>query len=124
VNGRVVMYADRMSEAMRIAIDETNRRRAIQEAYNTAHGITPTTISKSIQDILVRRREEKRSSETVNIEVLKRSYNVLVPKEKRALVKALEQEMFELAKNLEFERAAVVRDEISRIKDTSTTGEE
>jgi len=121
VNGRVIMYADRMSEAMRIAIDETNRRRAIQEAYNSAHGITPTTISKSIQDILVRKREEKRSSEAVNIEVLTRSYNVLVPKEKKALIKALEDEMFELAKNLEFERAALVRDEIQKIKETSST---
>jgi excinuclease ABC subunit B len=121
VNGRVIMYADRMSEAMRVAIEETNRRRAIQEAYNSAHGITPTTISKSIQDILVRKREEKRSSEAVTIEVLTRSYNVLVPKEKKALIRALEEEMFELAKNLEFERAALVRDEIRKIKETSTT---
>jgi excinuclease ABC subunit B len=117
VNGRVIMYADRTSDAMRIAIDETTRRRAIQEAYNTEHGITPTTISKSIQDILVRKRDEKRSSEAVNIEVLTRSYNALVPRERKALIKALEQEMFELAKDLEFERAAMVRDEIRKIKE-------
>jgi excinuclease ABC subunit B len=123
VNGRVIMYADRMSDAMKIAIQETNRRRAIQERYNTDHGITPTTISKSIQDILVRTREEKRRSEEVNIEVLTKSYNVLVPREKRQLVKALEEEMFELAKNLEFERAAVVRDEIKKIKEMSSTSE-
>jgi excinuclease ABC subunit B len=121
VNGRVVMYADRESEAMKIAISETARRRAIQEAYNTKQGITPKTISKSIQDILVRKREEKRSLETADISVLEKSYNVLVPKEKKALVKALEEEMFELAKNLEFERAAVVRDEIKRIKEMSKT---
>jgi excinuclease ABC subunit B len=121
VNGRVIMYADRESEAMRIAIEETTRRRAIQELFNQENGITPTTISKSIQDILVRKREEKRRSEEVNIEVLTKSYNILVPKEKRALVKALEEEMFELAKNLEFERAAVVRDEIKRIKEMSET---
>jgi excinuclease ABC subunit B len=121
VNGRVLMYADRMSDAMQIAIQETTRRRKIQEQYNTDHGITPTTISKSIQDILVRKREEKRRSEETNIEVLTKSYNVLVPKEKKQLIKALEEEMFELAKNLEFERAALVRDEIKKIKEMSST---
>ncbi len=121
VNGRVIMYADRTSDAMRVAIQETTRRREIQEKYNAEHGITPTTISKSIQDILVRKRDERRKSEEVTIEVLSKSYNVLVPKEKRQLIKALEEEMFELAKNLEFERAAVVRDEIRKIKEMSAT---
>jgi excinuclease ABC subunit B len=121
VNGRVIMYADRTSEAMRLAIDETRRRRIIQERYNAENGITPKSISKSIQDILVRKREEKRRTEELNIDVLSRSYNVLVPKEKKALIRALEEEMFELAKNLEFERAAVVRDEIKKIKEMSPT---
>ncbi len=116
-NGRVIMYADRTSDAMKIAIEETFRRRKIQERYNEEHGITPKSISKSIQDILVRKREEKRRTEEVNIDVLSSSYNVLVPRERKALVKALEEEMFELAKNLEFERAAVVRDEIKKIKE-------
>ena len=121
VNGRVIMYADRTSDAMTLAIQETERRRAIQERFNAEHGITPTTIAKSIQDILVRKREEKRRSEETNIEVLTKSYNVLVPKEKKQLIRALEEEMFELAKNLEFERAAVVRDEIKKIKEMSST---
>jgi len=121
VNGRVIMYADRTSDAMRMAIDETMRRRVIQEKYNTDNGITPRSISKSIQDILVRKREEKRRTEELTIDVLSRSYNVLVPKEKKALIHALEEEMFELAKNLEFERAAVVRDEIKKIKEMSPT---
>jgi excinuclease ABC subunit B len=119
VNGRVIMYADRRSEAMREAIDETSRRRRVQEEYNAAHGITPKTITKAVQDILVRKREEKRAGESVNLEVLKRSYNVLVPKERKALLKALEDEMISLAKDLEFERAAVVRDEIRRLKEDS-----
>ena len=121
VNGRVIMYADRMSEAMRSAIDETSRRRKAQEEFNRANGITPTTISKSIQDILVRKREERRKSEEDNLEVLTRGYNVLVPREKKALVKALEGEMLELAKNLDFERAAVVRDTIRKIREMSAT---
>jgi excinuclease ABC subunit B len=117
VNGRVIMYADRMSTAMREAIDETSRRRRVQEEYNTAHGITPKTITKAIQDILVRKREEKRFGESADLEVLKRSYNVLVPKERKALLKALEDEMVSLAKDLEFERAAVVRDEIRKLRE-------
>jgi len=121
VNGRVIMYADRESDAMKLAIQETERRRAVQEKFNTEHGITPKTIAKSIQDLLVRKREEKRRSEETNIEVLTKSYNVLVPKEKKQLIRALEEEMFELAKNLEFERAAVVRDEIKKIKEMSST---
>jgi excinuclease ABC subunit B len=121
VNGRVIMYADRTSDAMRMAIEETWRRRAIQEKFNSENGITPKSISKSIQDILVRKRDEKRRTEELNIDVLSRSYNVLVPKEKKALIRALEEEMFELAKNLEFERAAVVRDEIKKIKEMSPT---
>ncbi|HTP57515.1 MAG TPA: helicase-related protein, partial [Spirochaetia bacterium] len=121
VNGRVIMYADRTSDAMRLAIEETRRRRVIQEKYNTDNGITPKSISKSIQDILVRKREEKRRTEEITLDVLSRSYNVLVPKEKKALIHALEEEMFELAKNLEFERAAVVRDEIKKVKEMSPT---
>jgi excinuclease ABC subunit B len=117
VNGKVIMYADRISEAMRQAIDETERRRRVQTEFNRSHGITPKTISKSIQDILVRRREEKKGSEQLNIDVLKQNYNILVPQQRKALIKALEKEMLELAKNLEFERAAVVRDEIKSIEE-------
>jgi excinuclease ABC subunit B len=118
VNGKVVMYADRMSDAMREAIDETERRRGIQEQYNAAHGITPATINKAVQDLLVRRREEKQRTEQVSIEVLKESYNVLVPKERKELIRRLEEEMLEKAKNLEFEAAAVLRDEIQKLKTT------
>ena len=117
VNGKVIMYADRISDAMREAIDETERRRSIQGEYNRAHGITPTSISKSIQDLLVRKREEKRSLERFDLELIEREYNLLVPKQKQELVRRLEKEMLELAKNLEFERAAVIRDEIKRLKE-------
>jgi excinuclease ABC subunit B len=116
VNGKVIMYADRISAAMREAIDETDRRRRLQAEFNRSHGITPTSISKSIQDMLIRRKEEKRSLERFDLELLERQYNVLVPKQRQALVKQLEREMLELAKNLEFERAAVLRDEIQRLQ--------
>ena len=117
VNGRVIMYADRISTAMSEAIEETDRRRRTQAEFNRTHGITPTSISKSIQDLLVRKKEEKRSLEKFDLELIERQYNILVPKQRQALIKRLEQEMLELAKNLEFERAAVLRDELKRLEE-------
>ncbi len=117
VNGKVIMYADRVSSAMREAVEETNRRRRIQAEYNEIHGITPTTISKAIQDILVRKQQEKQESEKFTLDLIKKNYNILIPKQRSAYLKILEKEMLELAKDLEFERAAVIRDEITRIKD-------
>jgi excinuclease ABC subunit B len=116
INGKVIMYADRFSDAMKTAIEETDRRRSIQKVYNEAHGITPQTIKKAVINIIDRRKEEKRSTERVTLEILTKSYNVLIPKERAALLKALEAEMLENAKNLEFEKAALVRDEIVKIK--------
>jgi excinuclease ABC subunit B len=122
LNGSVVMYADKMSDAMKQAIDETNRRRAIQQQYNKDHGITPVSIHKAIEDILVRRTEEKKAAAETSIEVLKASYNVLIPKERAGLIRALEKEMLEHAKKLEFEQAAAIRDEIDRVKTMSLPG--
>ena len=115
--GKVIMYADRMSDAMEKAIAETNRRREAQIAYNNKHGITPATVKKAIADILTRHAEEAVDTAAASIEVLKKSYNVLIPTQRKQLVKALENEMLEHAKNLEFEEAAAIRDEIARIKE-------
>ena len=119
VNGTVIMYADKMSDSMEEAIRETNRRRSIQEEYNAKHGITPQTIDKAIQDILIRKKDERKETEQFSIDLLKQSYNVLIPDQKAKLIKALEKEMLQLAKDLEFERAAVVRDEIENLKNIS-----
>ncbi|MDR1325760.1 MAG: excinuclease ABC subunit B [Treponema sp.] len=113
--GKVVMYADRMSDAMREAIAETNRRRAAQIAYNKKHGITPATVKKAVADILVRHATEGQETAAASIEVLKKSYNILIPSEKKKLLAALNAEMLEHAKKLEFEQAAAVRDEIQRL---------
>jgi excinuclease ABC subunit B len=114
--GSVVMYADKTSDAMREAIGETNRRRAVQLKYNDEHGITPVTIHKAIEDILERHREEKIDTAATEVEILKKSHNLLVPEQKKSLLKALESQMLEHAKNLEFEEAALIRDEIDKLK--------
>jgi excinuclease ABC subunit B len=114
--GKVVMYADRVSDAMKIAMEETSRRRSVQLRYNEEHGITPTTIKKAVQDILERHREEKDEAVGADIEALKKSHNLLVPEQKRHLIKTLESEMLEHAKRLEFEEAALIRDEIEKLK--------
>jgi excinuclease ABC subunit B len=115
--GTVIMYADKHSAAMDEAISETDARRDKQIAYNAEHGITPISIKKSIEDMLVRKKEEVVKSETVNLEIIKKGYNILVPAERKKLLKKLDSVMLEHAKNMEFEEAAVVRDEINELKE-------
>ncbi len=115
-NGQVIMYADRESAAMTAAIRETRRRRAIQQAYNDEHGITPETVKKAVHDLLIRKVEKKKNAEKMTIDVMKKNVNLLDPKQKNKLIKALEKEMLEKAKNMEFEEAAVLRDEIQELK--------
>jgi excinuclease ABC subunit B len=119
LNGKVIMYADRVSDAMKEAIEETERRRRIQAEHNRVHGITATSVSKAVQDLLVRQKEEKQDLTRFDLEVIEQQYNVVVPKQRQALIRRLEEEMLELAKDLEFERAAVLRDEIRRLKEMS-----
>ncbi len=116
VNGTVIMYADKHSPAMKTAIEETERRRRIQSEYNEQHGITPQSIRKSVYDIIKREKDDKRADEEKQLEIMKKSFNVLVPTQRAKLVKLLEKEMLEHAKNLEFEQAAVLRDEIEKLK--------
>ena len=96
--------------------DETQRRRAIQEKYNEDHGITPTTIIKAIDDILVRQNIEKQEVVATELSVIKNSFNILVPSQRKLLIKALEKQMIEHADMLQFEQAAAIRDEIEALK--------
>ena len=116
VDGRVIMYADRMSDAMHEAITETRERRAIQMKYNQEHNITPRSIVKAVEDILEREKEEAAENEKQDISIRKAGYNLLEPSQRKKYIKDLENEMLEAAKNLEFERAAVLRDEIQNVK--------
>src|SRR3712207_3839136 len=114
VEGKVLMYADKQTTAMQVAIAETDRRRAIQRAYNEAHGITPETIVKGISDITEflmtdskvptkgRRRREKRVD--------------MAPAEIESTIVELEEEMLAAAEELRFEYAAKLRDEIRELR--------
>ncbi len=114
--GKVVMYADRMSEAMKEAIEETKHRREIQEAYNREHGITPQTIKKEITDILEHQKEEAEENAKITVETLKKTANLFDKKQRAKLINALKQEMSECAERLEYEQAAALRDQIKEIE--------
>ena len=115
--GKVVMYADRMSDAMKEAIDETRYRRSVQEAYNKEHGITPKTIKKAVEDILVRQEKEAKEDIEIEVSVLKKSANLFVPAQRKKLIAALKKQMEEFAETLEYEKAAAVRDQIKEIEE-------
>ena len=115
-DGRVIMYADRISDAMAEAISETEHRRAVQSAYNEEHGITPKTVKKAIEDIIERDTGEKEEVAKEDIRIRKAGYNLLLEKDRKKYVRDLEKQMLEYAKNLEFEKAAAVRDEIAKYK--------
>ncbi|OXM86327.1 excinuclease ABC subunit UvrB [Paenibacillus rigui] len=111
-NGRVIMYGDKITDSMDKAIRETNRRREIQLAYNEKHGITPQTIQKKVRDVI----------EAVKVAESKADYLADVKdakmskKDRMSLIERLEQEMKEAAKNLQFERAAELRDAVLELK--------
>ena len=117
-DGRVIMYADKMSPAMKEAIDETEHRRKVQMEWNDKHGITPTTIRKEIEDILEREIKDSEAIAKEDAKILKGNYNLLLEKDRKKYIKTLEKQMMEYAENLQFEKAAVIRDEIQRIKDS------
>ena len=117
-NGMVVMYADNITPAIKETVTETRRRREIQQAYNEAHGITPHTVSKAVQDILVRQQQDAAENAEVELSVLKKSANLFDPKQRKKLIDALKKEMSDFADRLEYEEAAAIRDQIQEIERT------
>ncbi len=110
-NGRVIMYADRITKSMGIAIEETKRRRSIQEAYNEEHGITPKTIQKGVRDV-IRATTAAEETETYEATPAKK----MTKKEREKTIAKMEAEMKEAAKALDFERAAELRDLLLELK--------
>lgn len=109
--GKVIMYADKMTDSMQRAIDETARRRSIQEAYNEEHGIVPKTIIKEIRDLIAITKVAEETGEYTAT-----SYEELSREEKATLLLKLEKEMKDAAKALDFETAATLRDTILELK--------
>ena len=114
-NGKVIMYADKMTGSMERAISETNRRRKIQSDYNEAHGIQPKTIIKGVRDLI----EIGTSYDAKNSKFKKNTQSKMTKKEKEQLIEKLTKEMKEAARHLEFEKAAFLRDKIAEIRNTN-----
>lgn len=114
-NGKVILYADKVTESMDKAIKETYRRRAIQIAYNEKHGITPQTIRKKVRDVIEATKVAEQKAEYL-AEAKMAKMSKMSKKDRLSLIERLEQEMKEAAKHLQFERAAELRDAIMELK--------
>lgn len=110
--GRVIMYADTMTDSMKEAIEETNRRRSLQQAYNEEHGITPQTIRKSVRDLISI--SKKVAAEEMNFE---RDPEAMDKEELKKLIDQVEKKMKKAAAELNFEEAAMLRDQMIRLKE-------
>ena len=123
LNGKAILYGDRITDSMRTAIDETNRRRAVQEAFNREHGITPKGLNKKVVDVMqlggVSKVQNKASRKVAEPAA---SYHRLSPNELAKEIKRLENQMFDHARNLEFEQAAKLRDQIHELQQQLTMG--
>ncbi|WP_062199765.1 excinuclease ABC subunit UvrB [Massilibacterium senegalense] len=111
-NGRVIMYADKVTNSMEIAMTETNRRRAIQEAYNEKHGITPTTIQKEIHDVI---RATYEAEEEGTLEEV--ASQPMTKEQREAMIEEIERDMHQAAADLNFEKAAQLRDVLLKLKE-------
>jgi excinuclease ABC subunit B len=112
INGTAILYADQMTDSMQAAIAETNRRRAKQESFNAEHGIVPRGVQKQVRDLIDGVYEPGRATASVGVD-----YETMGEKQVSKEIKRLEKLMFEHAKNLEFEKAAQVRDQLALLRE-------
>jgi len=117
LNGKAILYADRMTDSMKKAIGETERRRTKQVAHNLAHGITPRSIKKQVRDMIDGVYSEKASKEQEKQELQRAMVEDMSEKDISKRIKQLEKQMLEHARNLEFEKAARVRDQLALLKE-------
>ncbi|NLG68927.1 MAG: excinuclease ABC subunit UvrB, partial [Firmicutes bacterium] len=116
VRGKVIMYAETVTDSMRRAIEETQRRRRLQLEYNERHGIVPRTIQKAVTDIVQAWRAEQEQEKDRSLRSLQRRAKEMAPDELAALIRGLEEEMYQAARELAFERAAELRDQIKALR--------
>ncbi|MDF2690709.1 MAG: excinuclease subunit [Gammaproteobacteria bacterium] len=118
LNGKAILYADRITDSMKKAMDETSRRREKQVAFNKEHGITPKSIKRDIQDIMEGAYSDKKglAGGATKVAEERANYGSLTPNQVAKQIKLLEKQMREHAKNLEFEQAAAVRDQILELE--------
>lgn len=122
LNGKAILYADRMTESMKKAIDETERRRARQIAHNEAHGITPRSIVKQVRDLIDGVYSEKSGKEAAKRDLERAKVEDMSEKDIAREIKRLEKTMLEYARNLEFEKAARVRDQLALLREQAFGG--
>ena len=117
LNGRAILYADKVTDSMKRAIDETERRRAKQIAYNEAHGITPRSIRKQVRDLIDGVVSDKAAKEDLQRAQAATEVEAMSEKDLGKRIKALERQMLEHARNLEFEKAARIRDQLALLRE-------
>ena len=122
VNGKAILYADRMTESMKKAIDETDRRRTKQIAHNLAEGITPRSIVKEVRDLIDGVYSEKTGKEMAKLDLERAKVEDMSEKDVAREIKRLEKLMLEHARNLEFEKAARVRDQLAQLREQAFGG--
>jgi excinuclease ABC subunit B len=126
LRGKAILYADRVTNSMQKAIEETDRRRARQVEYNAEHGITPQSIVRAVMDVMEGARSEpgtlKGRGKGRRVAEAGEDYALLKPAQRNAKLRELEQQMYQHARDLEFEQAAQVRDQIRRLKDAALAG--
>jgi excinuclease ABC subunit B len=116
LNGKVIFYANSVTRSMKLAMDETNRRRKKQMAHNEAHGITPVGVTKRIKDIIDGVYDKDEAQRELKAAQEQASYENMSEKQVLKEIKRLEKAMHDAAKNLEFEKAAEFRDQLKKVR--------